>query len=104
MATISGALPLLGENGEPGAPTTKLEMWWNLDVRRYWTAGTGNPRPAQPGRVIHVATVRVPRPNPCRYRISFSVPTVPPGSYPIVLLDFGGGGDSPYVPASFTVR
>ena len=107
MATISGALPVLGEDGKPGAPSTKLAVWWNLRARRYFTAVTAvtaTPSDDRPGIVADLASPLVPRPNPCGYRISFHVPDVRAGTYPIVLLGFGGGGFSDFPPVTFTVR
>jgi hypothetical protein len=104
IATLAGSLPQFGENGQPGAPTTKLAVWWNLSHRRYFTVVADNPSPDRPGRVLDVATVRVPVPNPCTYRVAFRVPSVRPGSYRIVMLGFGGGGFASFRAVVFRVR
>lgn len=101
--TVAGRFPQYGENGKPGAPTTKLAVWWNLRPERYDTAVSAHPLPDRRGRVLELGAVRVPVPNPCGYRISFRIPDVSPSSYRVVLLGFGGGGFAAFAPVRLTV-
>lgn len=102
--TVAGRLPQFGEDGRPGAPTTKLAVWWNLRPAKYFTAVSRHPVPDRHGRVVMLGVVRVPVPNPCAYRISFRIPDVSPSSYRVVLLGYGGGGFAAYAPVAISVR
>jgi hypothetical protein len=102
--TLAGRFPQFGEDGGPGAPTTKLAVWWNLRPAKYFTAASRHPVPDRPGRVLQLGVVRVPVPNPCAYRVSFRIPDVSPSSYRVVLLGFGGGGFAAYAPVAIGVK
>jgi hypothetical protein len=104
VTTLAGRLPQYGENGKPGAPTTKLAVWWNLSFQRYFTAVGDHPTPDRPGPALEVGEARVPTPNPCSYGVSFHVPNVAPGRYHVILLGFGGGGFASFAPVTFTVH
>src|SRR5205823_2512042 len=64
-ATITGTLPLYGENGALNASlTTALVGWWNVGFA-HWSdlAGTPpTPVPAQPGPAFRILDVAVPTP------------------------------------------
>ena len=104
--TLSGTLPLYNEAGQlVPSVTRRMEGWWNLRPDRWETALIQPPRPvpARPARVLRLLSAAVPRPNPCRYRLSFRVPDAEPGTYPVELLLFGGGGAGGLAPVRFTI-
>ncbi len=86
--TITGRVPLYGEDGAFREPTGTLQVWWNvLDQGDAWLAllpGGDSPSPALPGYVSLVA--EIPIPDACTYEVKFTVPDVGPGSYPLTLL------------------
>jgi hypothetical protein len=85
---INGPIATGGsEGGGWGAPLTRVEAWWNLDSEEWSSALTGNPLSAGPGPVESVG--RWFADGTCTYTVSFRVPEVSPGTYPIVLLTSG---------------
>jgi hypothetical protein len=105
-AVITGTLPLYGENGKLDASaTTRLVGWWNLKFAARFRAAEKPARPvaAHPGPVFRILVVSVPTPNPCSYRLVIRVPSVAEGTYPIDILDSGGGGVGSLAPVTFTV-
>ena len=58
--TVAGRLPQFGEDGRPGAPTTKLAVWWNLRPAKYFTAESRHPVPDRHGRVVKLGVVHTP--------------------------------------------
>lgn len=105
-ATIGGTLPLYGENGQLRASvTTRLAGWWNVGLA-HWidlVRSPPTPIPARPGPAFRILVVDVPTPNPCTYRLVIRVPGVAPGTYPIELLTYGGGGGASLATVRFTV-
>ena len=86
--TITGRVPMYGEDGAFQEPTGTLQVWWNvLDQGDSWLAllpGGDSPSPALPGYVSLVAEIQIP--DACTYEATFTVPDVGPGSYPLTLL------------------
>ncbi len=49
--TASAAIGVVAEDGAPIGPQTKrIDIWWDLDPHRWWTALTGKPVSASGGR------------------------------------------------------
>jgi hypothetical protein len=105
-ATITGTLPLYGEDGSLNASLTSgLVGWWNVAFA-HWPdlAGTRpRPFPARPGPAFRILDVAVPTPSPCTYRLSIDVPEVAAGAYPIDILVSGGRSTASLAPVRFTV-
>ena len=96
---VTGMLPFppRGEGGQY-APTDRLEVWWNDDTlpnSSYYDAVAPNGPPQR------LASLDVS--STCAYRIEFTVPDIPPGTYPVTLRAYGGGGYSWPGWESFTV-
>jgi hypothetical protein len=100
QAMVSGKLPQTGESGQ-AVPTTKVDVWWNLDPHRWTTALTGHPVAASPGEVFSLTGESVK--GACGYRVSYRIPAVPSGKYPLVILYSGGGGTARLEPVTFHV-
>jgi hypothetical protein len=107
-ATVSGEFP----HGEPGpggypveADMESIEVWWNLDPGDdAWASalpGGQEPVPARPGPVLRLG--RVGMEGSCTYELSFTVPDVPPGTYPIVVLQMDPESAAAFRPAYFEV-
>ena len=101
---LTGVLPVYNKTGELDPNIERLEAWWNLSPRRWWTAleTPPAPKPARPGAVEKLVADRVPG-APCTYRLSFTVPRTTEGAFPVELLYLGGGGAGGATPATFTV-
>ena len=91
------------EGGRP-AVDSFMEVWWNLDVDRYETAvsATDEPAAAGPGPVLR--TLARPVDHACETRLTFSVPDVPPGDYPVVILRFSGIGEDAIAGYTFKIE
>jgi hypothetical protein len=71
-------------------PFDRFEIWWNVrpDTAFALTPGsTVEPSPSGAGDVEKVA--KIPPAGSCTAEGSFTVPNVPPGDYPIVVVDIG---------------
>lgn len=113
--TVSGALPAAGEDGKPSGPTvTELFTYWNLAFGSggtEWTSvDTSQPVAAVPGSAVQqLATQHVA--DLCSYRFEVTIPSVPPGTYPIEVLyrwqpgypDGTGWGEASFAPSAFQV-
>ncbi|MGH2724285.1 MAG: hypothetical protein ACRDI0_08465 [Actinomycetota bacterium] len=110
FALVSGKIPQggPGEGGSAVGSITKVRVWWNLDPNAWWSAlvETTPPTAATDGPVLLLGEEDVS--GKCGYEISFKVPDVPPGTYPIVALysgpDVGGPSTAMLEPATFTVE
>jgi hypothetical protein len=91
IVEINGPIATEGsEGGGWGAPLARLEAWWNLDPSDPdgWTSVfTDDPTPYGPGPVEPVG--RWFADGTCTYTVSFRVPEVSPGTYPIALIGSG---------------
>jgi hypothetical protein len=105
-ATASGELP--GgegqEGGFPGDPTTYVEAWWNLDPAEWASALPGGEEPVAggPGPVMRLGRVNDAATS-CTYEIPFTVPDVPVGEYPLVIISGGELSASANPAGGFTV-
>ena len=91
---VRATAPLWGrsEGGRLRVKTTRFELWWDVNPRQ-WTdhvAFADEPRETEP-------LARVSRPIRRALHAYFRVPDVSPGVYPIVGIQYGGGGAAPLV-------
>ena len=88
---ITGNTPLVSKSGEYVGPEGKIGFWFNLPFREWEHAYLGNnvPRSNNGIPVTHLGEADVR--GRCRYRVTFSMPNVPPGTYPLVAIEHGGG-------------
>ena len=91
--TLTGSVPFQHENGsfdESGGG--RMVAWWNADPKDwpYLLSGSPSASPAVEGqRILELGQAPM---DACTFSISFTVPESAPGSYPIVVLQEGGGG------------
>ncbi|HXF37234.1 MAG TPA: hypothetical protein VNO17_08650 [Actinomycetota bacterium] len=100
-ATVTGVKPPPYQEGGLRVSNWKIEAWWNLDPSG-WASFATDPPPAKgPGPVVLLGEQSTA--DTCSYAVRFRVPDVPPGTYSIVVLDYGGGGAGPFEPVTFEV-
>ena len=87
--------------GEDGrfAPSTRLKVWWNAKVPQHEFSEAA---PFDPGPVLLLATVRDM--DRCRFRTTFEVPAVPPGTYKVRTFVFDKSGYGWFGRHHFTVE
>lgn len=105
-ATVVGELPhgVGSKGGFPADPTTTVEAWWNLDPERWSSAlpGGEEPVPAGPGPVLRLGAIDDAATR-CGYHIPFTVPDVPAGLHPVVVISGGEESWGPSEAVSFEV-
>jgi hypothetical protein len=109
--TVSGALPATDEDGRAAGRTTEVYAYWNLAFGAggtEWTSVYTSPAPAVAGSPVQrLATQGVA--EQCSYRFEVTIPSVPPGAYPIEVLyksqpgypDGSGWGEASFAPVNF---
>jgi len=102
---ITGTIPLYNEAGklDLSHPTRRMDVWWNLDARHWWSALTASPESAAGGAATRVLRATVPDPSPCTYRLTVEIPQAAPGRYPITVLYSGQGSSAILRPVVFTL-
>lgn len=105
--TISGPVPLYGEDGSYKGPGDAIEFWWNADPNQPETllsfrSGGPEPVPANPEENV-VRLGSIDPESHCTFEFQFEVPDASPGDYPIAVLQYGGGGGGLYDDAQFQV-
>jgi hypothetical protein len=86
--TVSGPIPVLNEQGEHvGSISDRLQVWWNLDPKKWETALPGQtPAPYTPGSPPELlAELAVT--GQCAYSVNVTLPQAPPGTYTIIVVD-----------------
>ena len=93
--TVTGVLPWppLNEGGQYVAPDS-IELWWN---DQFPDSGLSPPQ----GAAEELAAQPVN--GTCRYSLTFRVPDVAPGTYPVIVRVYGGGGYGWYGGTDFRV-
>jgi hypothetical protein len=100
---VAGATPLFAESGRYRGPRGRIGLWFNLPFAA-WTRvySSSEPPTAKNGvPVIHLGEATVA--GLCSYRITFRVPSVPPGRYLIVPIEHGLGSSAAFAPLAFRV-
>jgi hypothetical protein len=103
--TASAAVGVVAEDGAVIGPQTgRVDIWWDLDFHRWWSALTGMPEAAGGGPSQRVASVAAT--GACTFSASFAVPDSKPGPHVVVAIAFDrrDGGAAAYVPAYVVVR
>jgi hypothetical protein len=107
--TVTGEFPH-GEPGPGGYPVESgaewVEVWWNLDPSEPggWSSalpGGEDPIAAEPGPVFKLGRVDVT--DSCTYELSFEIPDMEPGVYPIVVLYMNQESAASFQPAHLEV-
>jgi Tol biopolymer transport system component len=102
--TISGPVPLQHEDGSYARRPGRFVAWWNADPSDWEhlaSFSSATPSPAISGSdLIRIGEDGA---NECDFSISFMVPDVPPGDYPIVVIHESGGGATREAVLRFTV-
>jgi hypothetical protein len=100
--TVSGRLPTVGEDGTytGRTGTTAVVVYWNLDFDRWPSITSSSPVPAVAGSPVQqIGTQNVA--NLCTYRTQVTIPSLPPGKYPIEVLYEGPDSSGRWGAASF---
>jgi len=98
---VSGAAPLYNEAGKYVGPSGNIGFWWNLDPSSWSPISTASPSPAGQGPVVELAVTTIS--GHCTYRVEFTVPRVPVGTYAIVPYEFSRNSSSPFQTLRFRV-
>ena len=102
--TASAALGVVAEDGAVIGPRTdRVDIWWDLDFGRWWSALTGRPAAIGGGQSRRVASVAAS--GACTFSASFAVPETKPGPHVVVAIAFDrrDDGATAYAPAYVTV-
>jgi hypothetical protein len=84
--TVTGTLPWppLNEGGQY-VPLDTVEVWWNDGLSDSGLSPPQGPQERLASRPVN---------GSCQYSLSFRIPDVPPGTYPLTVREYGGGGFS----------
>jgi hypothetical protein len=105
VVTIDGPMPFRHEDGSfDRSGDTQMIAWWNAspaDAGLLSSVSSVKPSPATTGPLLRLGEGGR---GACSFSIGFTVPDVPDGDYPIVVLQEGGGGFTMEAALTFTVR
>jgi hypothetical protein len=105
VVTISGPMPFVRKDGSfDTTGETVMIAWWNArpeDWPYLASFATSEPSPAVSGSPLE--RLGEGGKGACSFAITFAVPDVPPGNYPIVVLQEGGGGATMEAALTFRV-
>jgi hypothetical protein len=94
--TITGLMPFQREDGSYDASgDTMMIAWWNASPEDWSSLSSFSEVPRSPA-ISDLPLLRLGEDggNVCAFSIRFTVPDVPLGKYPIVVLQEGGGGSA----------
>lgn len=96
VVTVSGPMPFQREDGSyDTSGQTRMIVWWNAtpDEWPYLSSFSEvEPSPAVEG--LPLLRLGEAGGEACSFSVTFTVPDVPPGAYPIVVLQEGGGSSA----------
>jgi hypothetical protein len=102
--TIDGPMPFQHEDGSyDHSGDFRMIAWWNASPEDWalLSSSTVEPSPATVGPLLRLGEGGL---SACSFSIGFTVPDVPPGQYPIVVLDHGNDSSTMEAALTFTVR
>lgn len=101
--TLTGRLPVLSESGGSiGQSATEVIAYWNLALGRWTSLASTTPRAAtarSPVKFLGLRNVA----GRCAYHLRVTIPSVPPGTYPIEVLYGDVHGRASFAPTRFRV-
>jgi hypothetical protein len=102
-AVVTGRLPVADESGQAtGQTATEVVAYWNLDLDDWPSVATSAPVAARPGAPVQfIGTENVA--GRCTYRARVTIPSAPPGTYPVDVLYGNVQGSASFAPADFRV-
>jgi hypothetical protein len=102
--TLAGNTPVFGKSGHYTGPSGRIGFWFNLPFDRWEGIYFGGRPPTlyHGAPVIHLGEVNVA--GKCSYRVTFRVPTVPPGTYDIVPIEHARQGAAAFPAIEFRVE
>jgi WD40 repeat protein len=94
--TVSGPMPFLREDGSyTPNDGTRMIVWWNGSPDDWpYLSSFSNVEPSPDTEGSPLLRLGEGGRDSCRFSVSFTVPEVPPGDYPIVVLQEGGGSSA----------
>jgi hypothetical protein len=102
--TIDGPMPFQHEDGSyDHTGGNFMSAWWNAspDDWEALSSSTATPSPATTGPLLRLGESGR---GACSFSIAFTVPDVPPGSYPIVVMQESPNSSTMEAALTFTVR
>jgi hypothetical protein len=103
--TIDGPMPFQHEDGSyDHAGDNFMSAWWNAspdDWEHLSSFSTATPSPATSGPLLRLGESGR---GACSFSITFTVPDVPPGVYPIVVMQESDNSSTMEAALTFTVR
>jgi Tol biopolymer transport system component len=102
VVTVSGPMPFQREDGSyDTSGETRMVAWWNASHEDWpYLSSFSNVRPSPAVDTSALLRLGEGGRDSCSFSIRFAVPDVPPGDYPIVVLQEGGGSST--IEASLT--
>jgi hypothetical protein len=82
---------MLGEDRQY-VPTSRIQVWWNVDPKLWYTVALPTPSPAGPGPGRLLGEVDVGA--QCTYQVQVAIPAVIPGTYPLFVVFITPDGSS----------
>jgi Lipoprotein LpqB beta-propeller domain/WD40-like Beta Propeller Repeat len=106
QVTVSGPMPFQRKDGSyDTSGQTRMIVWWNASPKDWpYLSSFSNVDPSPAVQGSPLLRLGEGGGDTCSFSVSFTVPDVPPGTYPIVVLQEGGGGSSIEASLAFRVN